>query len=112
MVWYYLLSLQLLVLMQVAYFSLYSLSKYQLITRTDSINTTLSLFLSLFILFFIVSLWYLTAISRFEGTADDLNSKAATRHTQEKEPTNKTDEQEYYNRVVNLSEIKESTRND
>lgn len=91
-IWYYLLTLHLLTLTQILYYSVYSLSKYTLNNNIDSINVTVSMFLAFSSLFFIVSLWYLTYVNKFVGTQDDLTSKAATRHTIEKEQvSNKTD---------------------
>ena len=110
-VWYYLLTLQLIVLMQVSYYSIYALSEYSLNNTLDSINITTSLFMLFSVLFFLASLWYLTFKNKFEGTEDNLTSKAATRHTEEKEPTNKTEEQDYH-QVINLSAIKDSTKYD
>lgn len=108
-VWYYLLSVQLIVLMQVSYYSVYALGKYTLNNRTDAINITLSLFMLFSVLFFMASLWYLTFKSKFEGTEDNLTSKAATRHTEDKEPSNQTEEVDYH-QVINMSAIKESTK--
>ena len=69
-IWYYLFTLHLLLLLQLTFFSAYSLAKYTLINNIDSINITLSLFLAFSSLFFIVTLWYLTNINKFEGSED------------------------------------------
>lgn len=100
---YYLFTIHLVFMLQIAYFSLYSLSNYQLNNQLDSANITLSLFLFFAGLFGSGAIWHLTAANKFEGTEDTVSSKAATRQTvQDKEPTNKTEEDRYH-QVINLS---------
>ena len=64
-IWYYLLTLQLIVLMQVGYYSVYALANYRLSNQIDAINITLSLFMVFSFLFLLASLWYLTFKSKF-----------------------------------------------
>jgi hypothetical protein len=64
-VWYYLLTLQLIVLMQVSYYSIYALFNYSLNNTLDSVNITTSLFMLFSVLFFLASLWYLTFKNKF-----------------------------------------------
>jgi hypothetical protein len=63
--WYYLLTLQLLLLTQMVYFSLYALLKYTLNNKIDAINTAISLFFFLSVVFFLAALYFLTANSHF-----------------------------------------------
>ena len=64
-IWYYLLTLQLTVILQLTYYSVFALSKYQLNNNIDAVNTTVSIFLLCSILFIIAALWYLTYVSKF-----------------------------------------------
>lgn len=65
---YYLLTLHLAVFLQLAYSSMYALSKYQLNNRIDAANITISLFITFSAVFLTVLLWYVTAKNKFVGT--------------------------------------------
>lgn len=67
---YYIFIVHLMVVPQICYASLNSLSNFRLLNRIDSINTTLSLLILLFVILMLVSLWYLTKISNFTGFYD------------------------------------------
>jgi len=65
---YYLLTLHLTVYLQLAYSSMYALSKYQLSNRIDAANITISLFIAFSVAFLAVMIWYITAKNKFVGT--------------------------------------------
>ena len=88
---YYLLTMHLAVFLQLAYSSLYAIANYRLANRIDAGNITFSLFVVLASGFLVVTLWYTTATSRFEGTEEELHSKAATHNTKQ-ENSSRTEE--------------------
>jgi hypothetical protein len=81
---YFLLTAHLFFLSQLTFASLNALTSYTLNNRIDAVNITFGLFMLIGICFFIASLWYITRISKFDGSFDEMSSKAATRHTIEK----------------------------
>jgi hypothetical protein len=106
---YFLLTAHLFFLTQLSYAAAYGIVNYELSDRIDAINITLALFLLVGIVFFVISLWYITSISKFDGSYDEMSSKAATRNTIQKEPSKNTEQNES-NIVINLSNVKESSR--
>ena len=69
---YYLLTLHLTVILQLTYSSIYALSKYQITNRIDAANITISLFITLSVVFLVCMLWYVTCTNKFVGTEDKL----------------------------------------
>ena len=96
-------------LLQLTFASLTALTHYTLSNKIDAINITLALFILIGVAFFIASLWYITGISKFDGSQEEMSSKAATRQTVEKESSSNT-EQNDSNIVINLSSVKEMNR--
>lgn len=111
MVKYFLLTFHIFFLLQLTFASFNALTNYTLSNRIDAINITLALFILIGISFYIASLWYITSISKFDGSLDEMSSKAATRQTVEKESSSNT-EQNDSNIVINLSSVKEMNRFD
>ena len=96
-------------LLQLTFASFTALTHYTLSNKIDAINITLALFILIGVAFFIASLWYITGISKFDGSQEEMSSKAATRQTVEKESSSNT-EQNDSNIVINLSSVKEMNR--
>lgn len=78
---YYLLTIHLYFFIQLTYSATYGIYNYILENRADAINVTLALFMLIASAFFVISLWYITCISKFDGSFDEMSSKAATRNT-------------------------------
>ena len=65
---YFLLTAHLLFFMQITYAAFYAVYNYTLNNKIDAMNITLGVFLSIALSFFIISLWYITRISKFDGS--------------------------------------------
>jgi hypothetical protein len=104
---YYMLTAHLYFLMQITFASTSAIYNYTLNNRIDAVNITLALFVLIGVCFFLVSLCYITSISKFDGSFEEKSSKAATRQTVHH---SKETEQNESNIVINLSNIKEAGR--
>ena len=102
---YYMLTAHLYCLAQLTFASTTPLYLYTLNNRIDAINTTLALFLLIAICFALISLAYITSISKFDGSFEEKSSKAATRQTVQH---SKDTEQNESNIVINLSNMKDA----
>lgn len=65
---YYMLTVHLYCLAQLTFASTSPIYHYILNNRVDAINITLSLFLLIAICFSLISLCYITSISKFDGS--------------------------------------------
>lgn len=103
---YYMLTAHLYFVAQLTYAATSPVFHYTLNNRIDAINITLSLFLLIAICFSLVSLCYVTSISKFDGSFEEKSSRAATHHSVH---LSKDTEQNESNIVINLSNIKEAS---
>ncbi len=65
---YYLLTAHLYFLMQITFASTSAIYNHTLNNRIDAINVTAALFLLIGLIFFLISLCYITSISKFDGS--------------------------------------------